>query len=139
MGYTRYYEVTGQIDSQKFEKYSEDCKVICDEITKQTGHRLANWEGEDDPEFTSDEVRFYGVGDNAHETFALSKNSKGFNFTKTQRKPYDRHVLACLLLAKEYFGENIRVSSDGDNDDVEVESLILQSKRDNKINLLLEN
>jgi len=139
MGYTRYYEVTGQIDSQKFEKYSEDCKVICDEITKQTGHGLANCEGEDEPEFTPDAVRFNGVGDHAHETFALSKNSKGFNFTKTQRKPYDRHVLACLLLAKEYFGENIRVSSDGDNDDVEVESLILQSKRDNKINLLLEN
>jgi hypothetical protein len=139
MGYTRYYEVTGQIDPQKFEKYSEDCKVICDEITKQTGHRLANWEGEDDPEFTSDEVRFNGVGDNAHETFALGKDSSGFNFTKTQRKPYDHHVLACLLLAKEYFGENIHVSSDGDNNDKEIESLISQLKRNNKINLILEN
>ena len=112
MGYTRYYEITGQIDPQKFEKYSQDCKAICDEITKQTGDGLANWEGEDEPEFTPDEVRFNGVG-------------------------YDRHVLAYLLLAKEYFGENIRVS-DGDNGDVEVESMILEFKRDNKINLILK-
>ena len=139
MGYTRYYKVTGQIDPQKFEKYSEDCQIICDEITKQFGGGLADWEGEGEPEFTTDEVRFNGIGDDAHETFALTKLSKGFGFTKTQRKPYDRHVLACLLLAKEYFGENIQVSSDGDNGDLEVESLILEFKRDNKINLILES
>jgi len=139
MGYTRYYEVTGQIDPQKFEKYSEDCKVVCDEITKQTGHGLAGWNGEGKPRFENDAISFNGVGDLSHETFGISVETTGFQFTKTQRKPYDRHVLACLLLAKEYFGENIRVSSDGDNDDVEVESMILEFKRDNKINLLLES
>jgi hypothetical protein len=139
MGYTRYYEVKGQIDPQKFEKYSEDCKVICDEITKQTGHGLAGWDGEGEAKFTNEGIVFNGVDEDAHETFGISVETTGFQFTKTQRKPYDRHVLACLLLAKEYFGENIRVSSDGDNRDVEVESMILQFKRDNKINLLLEN
>lgn len=139
MGYTRYYEVTGQIDPEKFEKYSEDCQTICDEITKLTGHGLAGWDGDGDPEFTTQEVRFNGIGDDAHETFALGKKSKGFNFTKTQRSPYDSHVLACLLLAKQYFGDNIRVSSDGDNNDLEVENLIVKLSRDKKINLIFEN
>jgi len=139
MGFTRYYTLSGKIDPQKFEKYSEDCKIICQEITKETGHGLAGWDGEGDPEFTTDEIRFNGIGDDSHETFALGKGYNGFKFTKTARKPYDRHVLACLILAKKYFGDAIKVSSDGDNDDVEVQRMILQFSRDGKINLILEN
>jgi hypothetical protein len=41
-------------------------------------------------------------------------NMTGFQFTKTQHKPYDNHVLACLILSKIYYGDKIRVSSDGD-------------------------
>ena len=139
MGFTRYYNIVGSIDPQKFEKYSEDCKIICEEITKETGHGLAGCDGEGDPEFTTDEIRFNGIGDDSHETFALGKGYNGFKFTKTARKPYDRHVLACLILAKKYFGDAIKVSSDGDNDDIEVERMILQFSRDGKINLILEN
>ena len=100
---------------------------------------MAGWDGEDDPQFTTDEIRFNGIGDDSHETFALGKGYNGFKFTKTARKPYDRHVLACLILAKKYFGDAIKVSSDGDNDDIEVERMILQFSRDGKINLILEN
>jgi len=139
MGFTRYYDITKSIDPEKFEKYSEDCKIICQEITKETGHGLAGWDGEGDPQFTTDEIRFNGIGDDSHETFALGKGYNGFKFTKTARKPYDRHVLACLILAKKYFGDAIKVSSDGDNDDIEVERMILQFSRDGKINLILEN
>lgn len=139
MGYTRYYIVNGQIDPQKFEKYSEDCKIICDEITNIFGHGIAGYDGEGDAQFTKDEVRFNGIDKNSHETFALGKDTTGFQFTKTNLKPYDRHVNACLLIAKEYFGSNIQVSSDGDEDECEVEKLISQFKRDRKINLILEN
>lgn len=138
MGYTRYYEITGKIDPEKFETYSNDCKIICDEITNRFGDKLAGWDGTELPEFTKDEVRFNGVGENSHETFTLCKDSTGFNFTKTQRKPYDRHVLACLILAKEYFGDNIRVSSDGDNNDIEIENIIKIFKRDSKICTILD-
>jgi hypothetical protein len=139
MGYTRYYDITGSIDPEKFEKYSEDCKIICQEITKETGHGLGGWDGEGDANFSPDEIRFNGVGDDSCETFSIGKGSSGFNFTKTRRNPYDRHVLACLILAKEYFGDAIKVSSDGDNDDVEVERMILQFSRDGKINIILED
>ena len=81
---------------------------------------------------------FNGVGDLSHETFGLGPETSGFNFTKTQRKPYDKHVLACLILAKEYFGDNIKVSSDGDNGDKEIEELLISLRRDNKIKSILD-
>jgi hypothetical protein len=71
MGYTRYFEIYQKLEPNQFEKFSQDCKVICDEITKQFGHGLASWDGEGDPEFTSTEIIFNGIGEDAHETFAI--------------------------------------------------------------------
>jgi hypothetical protein len=138
MGYTRYYRVEGKIDPIKFKDYSKDCKMVCEEITKQTGHGIASWDGEGEPRFEDEGISFNGVGDLSHETFGLSPQTTGFNFTKTQRKPYDKHVLACLILAKQYFGDNIKVSSDGDNNDKEIEELLISLRRDNKIKSILD-
>ena len=138
MGYTRYYRVEGKIDLIKFKDYSKDCKMVCEEITKQSGHGLAGWNGEGEPRFEDEGILFNGVGDLSHETFGLGPETSGFNFTKTQRKPYDKHVLACLILAKEYFGDNIKVSSDGDNNDKEIEELLISLRRDNKIKSILD-
>lgn len=138
MGYTRYYRIEGKIDPIKFKDYSKDCKMVCEEITKQSGHRLAGWNGEGEPRFEDEGILFNGVGDLSHETFGLGPETSGFNFTKTQRKPYDKHVLACLILAKEYFGDNIKVSSDGDNNDKEIEELLISLRRDNKIKSILD-
>ena len=138
MGYTRYYRVEGKIDPIKFKDYSKDCKMVCEEITKQTGHGLAGWNDEGEPRFEDEGILFNGVGDLSHETFGLGPETSGFNFTKTQRKPYDKHVLACLILAKEYFGDNIKVSSDGDNNDKEIEELLISLRRDNKIKSILD-
>lgn len=138
MGYTRYYRVEGKIDPIKFKDYSKDCKMVCEEITKQSGHGIAGWNGEGEPRFEDEGISFNGIGDLSHETFGLGPQTSGFNFTKTQRKPYDKHVLACLILAKEYFGDNIKVSSDGDNDDKEIEDLLTALRRDNKIKSILD-
>jgi hypothetical protein len=138
MGYTRYYRVEGKIDPIKFKDYSKDCKMVCEEITKQSGHGIAGWNGEGEPRFEDEGISFNGIGDLSHETFGLGPQTSGFNFTKTQRKPYDKHVLACLILAKEYFGDNIKVSSDGDNDDKEIEKLLISLRRDNKIKSILD-
>ena len=139
MGYTRYYEVYQKIDESEFEKFSNDCKVACEEITIKFGHGLAGWGGTGEPEFVKDGILFNGIGEDSHETFGISKDTTGFQFTKTQRKPYDRHVLACLLLARKYFGDKIRVSSDGDNDDKPINSLILELSRDRKIERILND
>lgn len=68
-------------------------------------------------------------GDCSHESFVLSrkltevdlnawdkpdKNGLYFSFTKTAYKPYDLAVNICLIIAKHYFGEKIKVRSDGE-------------------------
>lgn len=138
MGYTRYYEVKQKLDEQKFERFSEDCKIVCQEICKIYNIELGDWRGvEKEPQFTPDVVCFNGYKDESCETFILTKKTNGFEFTKTNRKNYDKCVLACLLLAKDYFGESIRVSSDGDNDDENVKSTLASLRRENKINSIL--
>jgi hypothetical protein len=92
------------------------------------------------PQFNAKEIRFNGgsvplknrVQDNqgywsdsvdtdlGHETFFLhpkiGKTSDGFDSCKTARKPYDLMVKACLLICKEYLGDDIEISSDEDSD-----------------------
>lgn len=139
MGYTRYYEIYNKLDKDKFKQFSEKCKLACDEITNQWGEGIAGRDGQGEPEFLDSGIRFNGIGKDSCETFAITPTATGFHFTKTNRCPYDRHVLACLLLAKEYFADSIRVSSDGDNDDQEIKSFLKEYFRDKKINILLDN
>ena len=100
---------------------------------------ISGWNGEGDPIFNEDEVKFNGRGALAHETFKLSrillttetysfdKDGYYFDFCKTARKPYDIFVTAVLLLAKKHFNKNIKISSDGDWDDWEEGKRILKS------------
>lgn len=55
-------------------------------------------------------------GNGSYETFSFSKQPKEFDCCKTNYHPYDLCVQCCLIVAKEYFGEQIKVKSDGDND-----------------------
>jgi hypothetical protein len=54
-----------------------------------------------------------------HETFHLTKakSCEDFNFCKTDRKPYDLMVQACLIVAKCVAPKKLQVSTDGDYDD----------------------
>lgn len=58
-------------------------------------------------------IRFNGKGDGGHETFVFVGNDTDFNFCKTARKPYD--IVACkvLILLYAYFGEDLKLDSDG--------------------------
>jgi hypothetical protein len=136
----RSYEIKNKLNPEIFREYSKSCKEICDIISEKYGHGLAGWNHKGEAEFLPDEVAFNGIGDNGGESFCLNTKETGFQFTKTNLQPYDNHVYACLLLAKEYFGDSIRVSSDGDDEESdEIKSLIIQFKRDKKLNTLLEN
>ena len=76
------------------------------------------------PEVTSKYIRFNGKLEQGHETFFFSRiteiqnyqsdKSMAFSFCKTARKEYDKFVTACLIYAKLIFGNDIRISSDGD-------------------------
>ena len=79
------------------------------------------------PEVTSKYIRFNGKLEQGHETFFFSRiteiqnyqsdKSMAFSFCKTARKEYDKFVTACLIYAKLIFGNDIRISSDGDIED----------------------
>lgn len=64
-------------------------------------------------------LEFNGVQDEGHETFSMREHfseNEGFNFCKTNRKPYDVAVKACLLVFKKYLGDLIEISADTRND-----------------------
>jgi len=128
VGYTRYWTIKNELDDSKFIEF----KDICSRIIELLNIPLDNIIIDTRNHF----VRFNGVGDNAHETFVFSKNI-GFNFCKTQRKPYDAVVCACLATAIEIFGSNINVSSDGNNNDDEIINLVKSLIRNKKLSNIL--
>ena len=115
MGYTHYWDVKKKMDAETFSKFSNSCKKIAEE----SGVLLANGHGEvgTKPTFDDKVVRFNGVGEDAHETFSIRIEKEGFSFCKTQQKPYDEVVVACLICLRVYLGEDVQVSSDGDLED----------------------
>lgn len=129
MGYTRYWKSNKRVlDDNKFKHFSHICKLVIESMNIPL----------DDITINDNIVRFNGVGDDAHETFVFSKKIDDFNFCKTQRKPYDELVCACLEFAKNIFKDDISVSSDGENLDEEVRQKIKKIIRDKKIENLLD-
>lgn len=63
---------------------------------------------------------FNGVGDEAHETLAISRTTEDFDFCKTARKPYDLAVTASLIAFQRMFIEGDKVlidlTSDGEDE-----------------------
>ena len=129
MGYTRYWDFKGNPpDKNKFKHFSHLCKLVVENMDIPV----------EDITITDDKVRFNGVGDDAHETFLITSSQTNFNFCKTQLKPYDDLVCACLEFARNIFGDGIEVDSDGDNNDEEVKAKIRSLIRDRKLEYLLD-
>lgn len=79
------------------------------------------------PEINKDHVRFNGKLEQGHETFMLTRTQEiqsylkdqtmAFEFCKTRQDPYDKFVVACLIWAKMVFGNDVKISSDGEISD----------------------
>lgn len=65
-------------------------------------------------------------GDCSHETFRISRvynpedwekpqDGMYFSFCKTAFKPYDLAVIACLIVFKHHFGDEFKVTTDGED------------------------
>lgn len=67
------------------------------------------------PVVDTKEVRFNGVEDDAYETFCLSGGS--WDFCKTAQRPYDKIVVAVLVIVAHYLPD-FEWSSDGDDEDL---------------------
>lgn len=132
MGYTNYYRTPRVMDKAKFKTLAEELQVAvgfmpgnhssANDGTEPVILRGGNGEGE--PEFGEDLISFNGDADtgNDHETFYLERVKEGrgsadelhFDFTKTNRKPYDIMVQVSMLRLKHHFPES-EISSDGDS------------------------
>lgn len=121
MGYTHYFYTKPVLDEVTFKFLVKDAKKVLD-----SGIDVVCFESDmpnKRPQTNKDVIRFNGKGEAGHETFYLARESKpmdysdgnkAFNFCKTNNKPYDAYVVAVLILAKQWLGSDIRVSSDGD-------------------------
>lgn len=127
MGYTRYWTIKNQLDDHSFIEFKKTCENLFDLFEISLG----------DLQISDDFVRFNGVEDDAHETFLFEKSSMGFNFCKTQRKPYDDLVCGCLQIAKDIFKNDIDISSDGDNNDEDIRNKIKLLIRDKRLKDIL--
>jgi len=131
VGYTHYASRPKTLPLRKFKAAALDCRKAVEALCEEHGFQV-QWESDDQrpPCFDQNGIRFNGVSENGHETFAVDrvyqpypeqrKPSRGEGwgeFTKTARKPYDAAVCACLIVFNHHFGKSYPVGSDGDDDD----------------------
>lgn len=118
MGYTHYYTVSENITPKAWENFKAFVRTALAIETKR-GIQIRGWDGSGEPVINEKEVRFNGDGskDLDHETFVVRKIEENSQFCKTNRKPYDTLVVACILAGKKYKVIS-RWSSDGDKEDL---------------------
>lgn len=122
MGYTHYW-TPKKVSEDKFKDFARTCKELYKNLPKTTdtagGYHLDDqleirgWDGTGKPTFTLKEISFNGNSERNldHETFRIAFNEFEWSFCKTERKPYDLLVCACLIAARDIMGWEVR--SDG--------------------------
>jgi len=107
MGYTHYWTQTRDFTQEEWSQIREDFEALLKDVQHVQGIPLADGGREPgtSPEFTDGFIAFNGVGNDSHETFTLHRkrlpkekwqSSRGNDFCKTARKPYDLAVTAAL-------------------------------------------
>lgn len=132
MGYTHYHPVRAKLPARAFVRAAEDCRKVCEVIQTRHDIRLAaEYDRPNDPPvFSAQEIRLNGVGELGHETFLVERvhssprpdkdyGGRTFEFCKTNRKPYDLAVTACLIVLKHHLGKGLVIGSDGGAEDWE--------------------
>ena len=99
MGYTNhwYFET---ITPSQWAQLAERTRHIVSEAAEKGIVLTHEFDTETAPYIGKDFIRFNGLGYDGHETFYFERESSGFNFCKTNRKPYDAAVVAVLLAAE---------------------------------------
>ena len=119
MGYTHYWTTKEPVtfSKEEWDKLKQTARLIFKEC-KAMNIKLCYDEDKESstPRANNNEIVFNGFKDLSYETFVLTPTINGFNFCKTARKPYDVAVTALLIYIHNQ-KPNIKVNSDGDNDD----------------------
>ena len=83
------------------------------------------------PVIDQEVVHFNGKADEAGDVFYFDR-WKGGDYCKTSRQPYDRYVVACLVIAKHFASSRVNVRTDGDLEDwedgIELAESVLKEK-----------
>jgi hypothetical protein len=110
-GYTHYFTWRQKPDGEQLKA----CLADMQKVVIAAKGLLAGPEGEGSPVLQNAQLQFNGRGEeDSHEPF-IFPGQVGFNFCKTQGKPYDAAVVACLLVARDHFPSDVlEIASDGD-------------------------
>lgn len=125
MGYTHYWRLPREIPQDQWDRFSE----ACDKIVRGCGVPLSYEHNDPNtaPQTDAMEVRFNGPRADGYETFLVKRcepinafrpsglrADRSWAFCKTERKPYDLPVMACLIALAHHVPTAV-VSSDGDD------------------------
>jgi len=116
MGYTHYWtfkKSPAEIADGK-QKFANAVALFKEGLKKLQDIPLGNGFGEGEPIITDTEVCLNGKVPEDYEGCVMSVESKGFDFCKTARQPYDPVVCLLLLCMADEFGDDFEYSSDGD-------------------------
>lgn len=106
-----------------------DAAKITDHLAKKLGFKLQrNYDNPEPPVFGIFRIEFNGVGDGRYEDFRVDREfvpgphetaddaGRVFAFCKTAHRPYNAAVCAALVVLAHHLGDDIAVSSDGNDD-----------------------
>jgi hypothetical protein len=114
MGYTHYFR---KIKDPTEEQWSAITRAFKKLLKADPQPIQREYDRPSTPGIDAKRIIFNGVGDDGCETMLLGREGPGGQFCKTNREPYDRAVLALLILADHYAPGCWRISSDGDAED----------------------
>ncbi len=109
MGYTHYWTIKGGL------MYGTKEQMLANVRKVVKAHRSIiqyDYDNSKAPHVTEESICFNGIEEDGHETF-LVRRFFGYDFCKTDRKPYDLPVCKVLLILKAHYGNHMDLSSDG--------------------------
>ncbi len=110
MGYTHYWEQTRNFTNDEWISIRGFALGLFKELPGVLGDSRGDG---GKPEATLMWVAFNGIGEEAHESFVINKESSGFDFCKTAEKHYDIAVVAVLCYINHIAGDALIITSDG--------------------------
>lgn len=119
MGYTHYWQRPAELGADAFRLFSHDARGLIVEAQRRGIEVIDPRAGPNLVAFDGGCETFYL--DRLLPTRELSRMYDGlrYQFCKTNGAPYDLLVTAVLVMAKYWFGDAIRVTSDGADKDWE--------------------
>lgn len=102
MGYTHYWAQTRSLTTEEWATFTAAVRDVI-AIAKNEGVVIADGLGTpgSDPVINDDFIILNGLDgpdDLAHESFQITRQKGAWDFCKTSHKPYDRVVVACLIV-----------------------------------------